>query len=383
MTSKVKNVSSVLLLLVYFSLLLIITGCGGDKPNPSSSCNTPVALTEPISFSADESLFLSAEILNSFSEDQILKVVLPDSSILYRDLNSNRVWKEEYNGSKYVESKSLSESDLNMVLAIDLDTGWQPSSGPFQVRFILRASEGRLSASLDGDMILESYVRPRDDANDISLEVAGTNDGGTLHLEGGLEISARYRIGFHVNMPWPIPDLDWDYENDIPYFPNADWGVFDDVTFTPFMFGSSVECEDDIDDQDVTFPIVGLPDVLSLNLGAIIGGNAEGRLDSDSLYFNIGDDALAICTDGDYVLSSVERQGDSTTVSPSLTYAAKGHVKWDMTIRPAGQAVIDLTWHDIGISRTFTLTIGEIPITLFNSDVSMEFNKPQPSFVID
>ena len=368
MSSHVNKLLTILSCCLYLSILFLIGGCGSDNPTESVKRSpVPVNLTEPIELSSSESLFLTAEIVNPFTENQILKVVLPDSSILYRDLNSNEVWKEVYADSKYAESKSLSASDLDLLLSLDLDTGWKGPS-QFQVRFILKASNGKLKASLNGDMTLTGGFKPGDSLQG-SFGVSGTEDGGVFSIEGGMEISARYKIDVKV----------WDHTGNIPALPNVDWGVFGSTTFTPFMFGDYVQCDDDIDDNDVTFPIAGVPDYLSLNVGAVIGGEAQSTFHSDSLHCVLNDQLLSICSEDDCDSFKFDTQADSTTVNPSFTYASRGHVKWTMHIKPAGQARVKIPYI---YDHTFTLTVADIPLTIYNQNVSMHFNKVEPDFVV-
>ncbi|MDH4035727.1 MAG: hypothetical protein OEV80_18190, partial [candidate division Zixibacteria bacterium] len=240
-----------------------------------------VTQTKPISFHAERGIFLSAEIINPGTDNQILKVVLPDSTILYRDLSTKRVWKEQSIGNRFSKSDSLTPDELDILNSLDLDTKWFPPGSPIQIRLFFKASLGKIVADLPGDVQLrydDGEVQPGQQLS-TWLKWVGDQDGGNLHIEGGLEFGAMWKVV--VDLPWPLPDIN--DSGNIPLVPSVDLGFFRDCGFTPFLLNNSLSCSDPLYPSDIDIVCVGFPGIADLCVGVNVGGDVTGNLSGNSV----------------------------------------------------------------------------------------------------
>ncbi|UCG61684.1 MAG: T9SS type A sorting domain-containing protein [Candidatus Zixiibacteriota bacterium] len=313
---------------------------------------------------------MSAEIMNPGTEKQILKVVLPDSSILYQDLTTKQAWKEQKENGQMVRSNVLTEEELSLLNAFQLDTGWIPAGSPVQIRIFFSVSAGKIVVDMPGDIQL-SY----DDADvrvgqDLStwLSWVGEQGGGNFHMEGGIEFGAMYRI--YVPMPYPIPDID--VEDFFPYVPHLDLGIFQDCGFTPFLLGNTLHCADQLYPQWLGLPAINLG-VARLEIGAEFSGEAEAVLSGQSI---CADNSACVYDEGASQSYSVFIPDCQTNVPVTSEYNSDCHLEWKLNISPGGCLVIFLL-------PDICLTPVAIPITIFSQDLALDFNEPTVSFDIE
>lgn len=326
---------SVLLLSAFVGLALsLLVGCGGDNPvEPKAT-----ASHGPVTFDMETSLFQSAEILEPWGEDPTLRVILPDQTVLYRQLRTNHTWKEPADASKGVQA-TLTAEEERLVSAFDLDTGWFPSNSPIQFRFVFRASEGRIRAQMTGDMTVHGeYTK---DSFNGSVGWVGDPDGGDLHLDAGVEMTGRVRV--NVDAPWPLDDFH--YEGNLPQslFPSQNLMVDKNTPFTPFLLGDqTVECGGDI--PGLTAPsmnIYGI-DPLTLDYGMGLWGACNSTLEGDSLSYSLNDQCGCVISADDEASVAFAIEGAQTTLSPTVSYDGTGSIRYDLYLEPFAEIHLDL-----------------------------------------
>ena len=340
----------------------------------TASVSSTVIQTRPITFHAERGIFLSAEIINPGTDYQILKVVLPDSTILYRDLSNNEVWKEQRTDGQSLTSSTLTEEELNLLSGLDLDTGWFPPSFPIQIRLFFKASLGKIVADLPGDVQLrydDSEVQPGEQLS-TWLKWVGDQGGGNLHMEGGLEFGAMWKVV--VNLPWPLPDIN--DSGDIPGV-SQDLGFFRNCGFTPFLLNGMLSCSDPIGPIDFLVPIPipppPSPPILWLKIGASIGGTASGELSGNT----ICGDSYCVSSEGQEKFFPVSISSCQTTVGVTNSYDSDFNLDWGLTIRPKGcLKVIVIPWELCFDPYTKHFHI-------YNQNVPLNFNRPYVEFQIN
>jgi hypothetical protein len=360
--SSARSVFSFIRLAIICGLAAaLIGGCGSDDSNPAKVKVRDVDLTQEVSFSAEKSLFLKAQLVEPFADDPVMRVDMPDRSVIYRELNTNVIWKETIENGIAVKSHDIAEDDLRLVKALNLDTGWQPPSGPLQVRFSLIASEGKVKSDMTGDLSVTCQVGSGA-TTQAQIGWTGRENEGALKIEGGLEIVSKFR--FNV--------LGYSWEQEIPNLPNADWGVFNTEEFTPFALGQSVNCRDDIATAHIPVVPVGLPGVASINAGAAIGGYADADLTGISISGNCGERAGMIVDDAECCQMELNTSGNNLI---QCSYDNDTRFRWVMDIEPELRLTIDLgLWDD-----SWGLGITHIPITIMDETFTLNYNSPELS----
>ena len=237
-----------------------------------ASESSVVTQTRPITFHAERGIFLSAEIVNPWTDNQILKVVLPDSTILYRDLKTNEIWKEYSQGAAYKKSTTLTESEYNLITGIDLDTGWIPEDVPLQVRLVFVASLGEIVADLPGDIKITYDDDDIQIDQELDAQVGWDGDyyDGNLHMDAGLDFSAKWRVCLDF---WP---LYWCDSLGQDFVPPINYGFNTDCGFTPFLLDGTEYCNAPIISKDFMFPVFQIPFLFRIEIGAEWGGSVTG-----------------------------------------------------------------------------------------------------------
>ena len=357
-----RNFAKVMCMMLIF-LSLAVTAMASES--------SVVTQTRPITFHAERGIFLSAEIINPGTNNQILKVVLPDSTILYRDLSNNQVWKEQKANGRFLKSSTLTEEELNLLSGLNLDTGWFPPSFPVQLRFFLKVSTGTIVADLPGDVQL-SY---NDDEVQVGeqldtwLKWVGDHGGGNLQMEGGIEFGAMWKV--YVDLPSPFPDLnDSGY---IPKIPNIDFGFFRDCGFTPFLLDNALSCNANISSTRLPIPSIGWEGIAALYVGADVAGEVTGTLAGTTV---CGNNAYCIYHEGDEKYFPVQISNCQTSVGVENKYNSSFRLEWEVSLTPTG--CIDLFLLPDICFNPYTLDF-----TIFNQNLPLDFNRPNVQFQIE
>jgi hypothetical protein len=98
-----------------------------------------------------------------------------------------------------------------------VDTGWQPSSSPVQIRFTTSAASNA-EATLPGKATLQR-------ASQLTLSYAGDPSAGKLKMDIGFQISGQLKIDA-AGVKW---------QGNLPFVPQFDFRFTDEKTFTPFV----------------------------------------------------------------------------------------------------------------------------------------------------
>jgi hypothetical protein len=156
------------------------------------------------------------------------------------------------------------------------DTGWWPSSGPIQVRFVGDLGGG-FSASAPGLVRLGWHPQR-------SMWTEGDSWGGTFQMNVGAELQSRMKIDIQVP-----GGSRYTWEGNIPYFPNFDYRFFDQQPFTPFLLAeddpADVQLRDAIQRTRLAsvpltqaiLPIPGVGGFLNVDAGGILDASLRGR----------------------------------------------------------------------------------------------------------
>ncbi len=352
-----------MLCLVFFAAMLL--------PQTTSATSASIVTEEkPLTFHAERGLFLSAEIMNPGTEKQVLKVVLPDSSILYQDLTTRQAWKEQKADGQMVRSNVLTEEELSLLDGLDLDTGWIPAGFPVQIRLFFYVSAGKIVVDMPGDIQLsydQADVRVGQDLT-TWLSWVGEQGGGNFHMEGGIEFGAMYRI--YIPMPWPIPDID--VEDFFPWVPHLDLGIFQDCGFTPFLLDNTLHCADQLYPQWAALPVIGIAGVAALNVGVEISGGANAALSGQSICAN----SSCVYNEGASQSYSVFIPDCQTNVPVTSHYSPDCNLNWVLNLSPGGCL-------DFFLLPDICFNPVTIPITIFSQNLALDFNEPTVSFDIE
>ncbi len=124
------------------------------------------------------------------------------------------------------------ELELLGLQGIDVDTGWQPSSGNIQVRFVAHADDNIL-IEMPGDAVF--------DWDSGEVHFAGDEDAGVYDVDIGVLLDARFRCGL----------LGQQFESSCigPY----DLGIFQEASYTPYLLPGNDDRPLLVDDE--TTPI--------------------------------------------------------------------------------------------------------------------------------
>mgnify|MGYP001813008862 CR=1 FL=1 len=356
-----KSVFKLLLVAHLATQLIFIVGCGVDDPSPVPPVIRDVDLAEEVSFTATRSLFLKAEMVEKFSDDPVMRVELPDHSVVYRELLTSKIWKERLEGDVYVKAYDISDEEMNLVKALDLDTGWQPSGSPLQVRFSIVVSQGVVSSDMTGDLTVSCKVGNGSSTN---AEVAwvGRENEGELKIEGGLEVTSKFR----VNVGAYGYNLDW--ESEIPNLPNADWGTFNSTNFSPFVLGETVTSHDDIDSAQIGISPLDIG-VFSINAGALIGGWASADLTGICLTGSCGEQVGMVTGNGECCQLRIKTNEGNEV---QCNYDNDTRYRWVLDIRPNMRVKLDVFIY----SKTWDLGISHIEHTLLDDTFKLKYNSP-------
>ncbi len=120
------------------------------------------------------------------------------------------------------------ELELLGVQGIDLDTGWQPSSGNIQVRFLTHADDNIL-IEMPGDAVF--------DWDSGEVHFVGDEDAGVLDVDIGVLLDARFRFDL----------LGQQFESSFigPY----ELGIFQEASYTPYLLPGNDDRPLLIDDE--------------------------------------------------------------------------------------------------------------------------------------
>lgn len=154
------------------------------------------------------------------------------------------------------------------------DTGWLPGGSlcarVLQGRVFANAAAG-IGAHVDGDFRLDtnaSTLRPGSGRGDVSIDL-GFDAGG----QGSL----------CVNLPWPIPDIDWQFT-----LAGVDARVNDTTTFNSFLLNGCAEARDSKSVPAVcALPPIPIPG-LSGNACLTLGGSAAFQMCGDNISVSDG-----------------------------------------------------------------------------------------------
>jgi len=342
----------------------------------TASESSIVTQTRPLTFHAERGIFLSAEILNPFTENQILKIVLPDSTILYRDLTNNEVWKEKKTKGQSLTSSTLTEEELHLLSGLKLDTGWIPEGWALQFRLIFQFSAGKIVADLPGVVELsydEDEIQVGKELN-TQLKWIGDPDGGNLHMEGGIEWSVRCKV--EIDFPWWFlwPNIYW--EMDITdYIPNTDLYFNSDCSFSPFLLKDNVTCIDNSftgHDFERVFDTIGIYNFLA-EYSSDVTGSLEG-------YSICGNDGYFVYNEGDETDFPVQISDCLTDVEVTNKYDGRFDFDWDVLI--GGVQWMEYIVPDVD-SEFIYYTEDYTVIALYDGLFPLDFNEPTVQFQIE
>ncbi len=130
------------------------------------------------------------------------------------------------------------DSLLEDVCGLDIDTGWVPSSSPIQVRFRFRIGCGYFM-EMDGYAVLDWPPRPGP-----NLSFRGINRGGRYELDYSILMSGRVKLYLDLGGGNVI-----DEEFNLPWIPDFNVGVFASKRFTPFLLQGNPERPLIVEDQ--------------------------------------------------------------------------------------------------------------------------------------
>jgi hypothetical protein len=166
-----------------------------------------------------------------------------------------------------------------------LDTGWQPSSGPIQVRLVTHVGSGASLRALGAAHLGWSPVR--------ALWLVGEPNGGLLSLDAGIQVEAYLRL--HLEVPLG-PTYHW--EGLLPGAPNFDFRFAASSTFTPFLLTGQSPDRVGVKDllppkrlysiplTQAIIPIPGIGGTLDIDAGGTLGLLVHGlrnHFDADAL----------------------------------------------------------------------------------------------------
>jgi len=223
---------------------------------------------------------------------------------------------------------------------VDIDTGWQPPSGPVQVRFraaLVGHTEVRLAGMMEG-----GWPEP------MQLSMYGDRQGGTLETDWGVQLSARIRLSLELEGR-PIG-----WEGNVPYVPQIDFRATGRTVFDPWAWdevraaGSTMRVR--IADVPLTDAIVRIPGVSG---GLTFEADAEIDAGWRSVRFDFGLDADPITRTQSRVLGLFQA-GPFVEYQPVL----EGVMSYRGAVRVYPALYVSLA------GRRWTLDIAELPIRL-------------------
>lgn len=325
-------------------------------------------VSQPIKFLADRTIFLSAKIINPFAEVETLEVVLSDSSILYRDMTTNEVWKVD----KLRRRTVASPEEYNLALGFTLDTGWIPYGSPVQIRIIFMASEGRIKAELPGKINMsynDAGVIPGATLN-TQVGYTGDQSAGKLHMEGGLIFQAKWRI---VDIP-----VIGTIEGYWPYIPSIDLGFLCDTYYTPFLLGgTSAVCYDDIPKQPVGVSFDNIPCV-KLTVGMEVSGTVKGTLKGNSVCGDIQYNYNKCIYSNSATVTvpvTISNSSCNTSIPTTNRYNESFNIDWGLSVGPTGGISTCLGW-------SYYITPISLAFTILKTSLPLDFNQPTPTLTI-
>ncbi len=223
---------------------------------------------------------------------------------------------------------------------VDVDTGWQPPSGPVQVRFravLVGHTEVRLAGALEG-----GWPEP------MQLSLRGTPQGGTLVTDWGVQLSARIRLSLDLEGR-PVS-----WEGNIPYVPQVDFRATGRTVFDPWAWdevraaGSTMRVR--LADVPLTDAIVRIPGISG---GLTFEAQAEVDAGWRSVRFDFGLDADPITRTQSRVLGLFQA-GPFVEYQPVL----EGVLSYRGAVRVYPGLYVSLA------GRRWTLDLFELPIRL-------------------
>ncbi|MDH3892847.1 MAG: T9SS type A sorting domain-containing protein [candidate division Zixibacteria bacterium] len=230
---------------------------------------------------------------------------------------------------------------------------------------------GKIVADLPGDVQLrydDGEVQPGQQLS-TWLKWVGDQDGGNLHIEGGLEFGAMWKVV--VDLPWPLPDIN--DSGNIPLVPSVDLGFFRDCGFTPFLLNNSLSCSDPLYPSDIDIVCVGFPGIADLCVGVNVGGDVTGNLSGNSVCAN---NSYCISSDGQQRQFPVSLSSCNTTVGVANSYRSDFRLNWGVELTPYGCL-------EIFVLPDICLDPFTKDFTIFNQYLPLDFNRPDVQFQIE
>lgn len=227
--------------------------------------------------------------------------------------------------------------------AWSIDTGWQPASGPVQVR-LMGDLGGGLNASAPGQAHLSWPER--------ELRVEGEPMEGSLSMNMGVELHVYMRLDLEI-----APGVSFAWEGPIPAVPQFDYRLAGTSAFTPYLLpdaqSPSVVVSDAIQRTEIfsvplTSAIIPIPGIEG-TLDVLVGGSMDVSMWGRRLVLPTGE----IAGTGAFVGWSLPSAPELET---RVSYEA------DMEYRPALELVPEVVLHVGPVG--WTLASFPIPVEL-------------------
>lgn len=232
-------------------------------------------------------------------------------------------------------------------LDLSFDTGWVPSSGPLQVHL----AAGVYAKT---DVALAGYFAASwPDA--IVLETPGKVDGGWLAIQYGAEVVAEAKIsisvlGQSVNFTGPIP-----------YIPQFDFVVDDDVVFDSWAFDPGASASGET--MPATLAQVGIDQIIGTNIPGLDGGfELNASIELTATYIT---ERMVLL---DPVTGFGVAGGDILEQDGLSAFDYAGGPFFEVDVHPEGRVVYDGVLHLIPaffvefLGQDFSIPIADIPI---------------------
>lgn len=242
------------------------------------------------------------------------------------------------------------------------DTGWQPSSGPVQVRFLVDVGGG-FDATAPG--VIRLGWKP-----DLWMWPEGEPLGGTLNMDVGVQVKALLKLD--LSIPGG-PHYTW--QGNIPGVPNFDYRFADQKPFTPFLLQgaspASVTVSDVIQKTrlyrvPLTQSIIPIPGIGGF-LDVDVGGTLKAVMSGLRVAFAEGD----VTTQPGEVAWVVPEQ---PSLISSARYESTVSHRGTVNLEPAVVVTVGpLSW---------TLAQLNLPVPLPSQTSTWVFNETQTSFLL-